>query len=263
VGWLLATRIETQSNELSEQLSRGTQQARDFLQRQPWGRQIQFDESDVRRVFASGGLMGNIGGVLSSSLGVVVDVIVVLALAIYLAINPARYKQGLVHLLPLDQRARARDTLEALGTTLRWWLVGRLLSMLEVGVLTGIGLWLLGVPLPMTLGVITGLMNFVPNFGPVLATLVTGLVGLSVSPTVAIYAVGAQLVIGGIDGFVVTPLIQQRSVAVPAGVILGAQVLVGILLGGLGVMVATPLAAAGYVLVKKLYVNDMLGDESV
>ena len=238
-------------------------QAQDYLNGHPWGRQIQIDETEMRQVLSSGGLIGNIGGVLSSSLGVVVNVIIVLALAIYLAIDPATYRHGLMHLLPLNQRKRARETLNALGSTLRWWLVGRLLSMLEVGLLTGVGLWLLGIPLPFTLGLITGLMNFVPNFGPVLATILTGLVGLSVSPTVAVYAVAAQLVIGGFDGFVVTPMLQQRTVALPAGVILGAQVLIGILLGGLGVMLATPLAATAYVLIKKLYVNDILGDDSV
>jgi predicted PurR-regulated permease PerM len=103
-------------------------------------------------------------------------------------------------------------------------------------------------------------MNFVPNVGPFLATVVTGIVGLSVSPQVALYAVLAQVVIGCFDGFVVTPLIQQRTVSLPAALILGSQVLAGVLLGSLGVVLATPLAAAACVLIRELYVEDVLGD---
>ena len=80
---------------------------------------------------------------------------------------------------------------------------------------------------------------------------------------VALCAVAVQVVIGGFDGFIVTPLIQQRTVSLPAGLILGSQVLVGILLGGLGVVLATPLVAVAYVLIRKLYVHDLLGDEAV
>lgn len=106
------------------------------------------------------------------------DLLVVLFLGLYLALDPGRYANGIVHLMPLGKRDRTRDVLASLRGTLGWWLVGRSLSMAEVGLLTGIGLWLLGVPLPFTLGLLTGLMNFVPNIGPAAATILTGLVGL-------------------------------------------------------------------------------------
>jgi predicted PurR-regulated permease PerM len=121
----------------------------------------------------------------------------------------------------------------------------------------------MGVPLPLTLGVLTALLNFVPNIGPVLAVIPTALVALTVSPWTALYATLLHIGIGGFDGYVITPLIQQRTVSLPAGLILASQVLLGVLLGGLGVLLATPLAAALFVLVKQLYVRDVLGDRSV
>ncbi len=260
VGWLLESNIESQIDELAAQVSRGTRQAEAYLSQRAWGRRLQAHEGYVQRALSSKGLLGDVTGLVSSSLGGGVDLLVVLFLGIYLAIAPAGYVNGIVHLMPFDKRERTREVLASLRSTLGWWLVGRALSMAEVGLLTGLGLWLMGIPLPFTLGLLTGLMNFVPNIGPALATVITGLVGLSIGPMVAVYAVLAQILIGGFDGFVVTPLIQQRTISLPAGLILGSQVLIGVLLGSMGVVLATPLTAAVFVLVQKLYVRDVLGD---
>jgi predicted PurR-regulated permease PerM len=153
--------------------------------------------------------------------------------------------------------------LSLLHRTLRRWLGGRLLSMGVVGLLTSIGLWLVGAPLPFTLGALTGLMNFVPNFGALTAAVITGLVALAASPLVALEAIVAQTLVGAFDGFVLTPLIQDRAISLPAGLILGAQVLIGAILGGLGLLLATPLAAVAFVLVRELYVRDVLEDAGV
>ncbi len=262
-GWMLATHVSSQIDELGQQLSRGAQQAKLYLQHHAWGRHLPNYGDDFGWALSSGRLLSTLPGFVSSSLGVVVDLLVILFMGLYLAIDPGQYVEGLVHLVPFGKRDRTRELLASLWKTLEWWLVGRFLSMVEVGLLTSCVLWLLGVPLPFTLGLLTGLMNFVPNVGPALATFLTVLVGLSVSPIVAVYALIAQVLIGSIDGFVVTPLIQQRTVSLPAGLILGSQVLTGVLMGGLGVALATPLAAAVFVLVKKLYVNDVLDDQTV
>lgn len=263
IAWLLESRIEMQWSDFNQQLTRGMRQAEEYLKSQSWEHEFRVDVPKFRDVFFSSGAFGNIPGVLSNSIGLVIDVIVVLFLSLYLAMNPSIYREGILHLLPQNARHRAAEIFDALGHTLLWWFIGRLLSMSVVGVMTGIGLWLVGNPLPFTLGLLTGLMNFVPNFGPAVATVLTGLVGLSASPIVALLSVCAQFIIGGFDGFVTTPLIQQRTVSLPAGIILGSQVIGGILFGALGVMLATPLAATVLVLTRKLYVNDFLGDKSV
>ena len=93
---------------------------------------------------------------------------------------------------------------------LGWWLVGRGISMLEIGVTTGIGLWLLGVPLAFALGLLTGFLNFVPTFGPLIAAVPTALVALTVSPMTAVYAVALYTAVACFDGYAVTPLVQMR-----------------------------------------------------
>jgi predicted PurR-regulated permease PerM len=259
LGWLLAAQVTSQVDGLSEQLVRGEERARAYLETQPWGRWARVQADDVGRALSSGGMLGSVTGLVSRSLGGAVDLLVIFFLGLYLALDPARYVNGVVQLVPPGHRERARALFGILRQSLGWWLVGRLLSMAEVGLLTALGLWLAGVPLPATLGLLTGLLNFVPNIGPVLASAVSALVGLSVSPATALTAVVVQTLVGGFDGFVVTPWIQQRTVSLPAGLILGSQVLAGVLLGGLGVVLATPLTVATVVLVRELYVGDVLG----
>jgi predicted PurR-regulated permease PerM len=128
------------------------------------------------------------------------------------------------------------------------------------GVLSGVALWLLGIPLAFLLGVLTGLLNFIPNIGPILAATPAVLLALTEGPTTALWVALLYVVLQNLEGFVLTPLVQQRTVALPAAVIILVQVLLGVLMGTLGVLLATPLAASVLVLVKMLYVEDALGD---
>ncbi len=153
-----------------------------------------------------------------------------------------------------------REVLGALGYTLRWWLVGRFLTMAVNGLFSGIGLWLLGIPLALGLGLLTALLNFVPNIGPILSMIPAVLLALAEGPDKALYVLVLYLVLQNLEGFVLEPLVQQCTVALPAAIVIGSQVLLGVLLGSLGVLLATPLIACLFVLVKLLYVRDTLGD---
>ncbi len=128
------------------------------------------------------------------------------------------------------------------------------------GILTALALWLLGVPLPFMLGLLTGLLNFIPNFGPILAGIPAVLLALSGGPNQAMYVVVLYVVIQNLEGFVLTPLVQRRTVSLPPAVIILSQVLLGVLAGTLGVLLATPLAASVLVLTRMLYVEDTLGE---
>jgi predicted PurR-regulated permease PerM len=125
-----------------------------------------------------------------------------------------------------------------------------------------LGLWILGVPLALALGFIAGLLSFVPNFGPLIALIPAVLVGLMEGPSTALYVVILYIVIQAVESNLITPMIQKQMVYLPPAVILIGQVLLGILVGGLGLILATPIIAIAVVLVQLLYVEDVLGDKS-
>jgi len=133
--------------------------------------------------------------------------------------------------------------------------------MTAVGLLSYVGLRLLGVPLALILAVVAFLLTFIPFIGPLLSAIPVVLVAFSVGPTTALYALLLSSAIQMLEGHVLTPNVQRRSVALPPALTIAAQVLFGVLVGALGVMLATPLAATALVMVKELYVREVLGDD--
>ena len=141
---------------------------------------------------------------------------------------------------------------------LRWWLLGKMVAMVLVGTLTTIGLWLLGIPLPVALGVIAAMLTFIPNFGPVLSAIPALLLAFVASPMSAVYVGLLYLVIQTVESYLITPLIQQRTVSLPPALTVLAQVGMGVLFGVPGIVLAAPMAAMAMVLVTKLYIEDRL-----
>ncbi len=185
---------------------------------------------------------------------------IILAIGLYLAAEPGLYKNGFLQLIPAARRARTREVLEAVGSTLQWWLWGKLLGMLVIGVLTTLGLLLLGIPLALTLGLLAALLTFIPNIGPILAVVPAALLALIESPTKAFYVLALYFVIQTIESYLITPLVQRRTISMPPALTITAQMVMGVLLGAMGVVLATPLTAAAMVVVKMLYVEDALGE---
>lgn len=259
--WLLTPRISAQVDQFSEYLPRAVGQLETRISQYGWGRRMIAEVPNLADVMAGrGGVLARATGVFSGVLGGIVNVLIVLSIGLYLAAEPRLYSNGLVRLVPVRQRPRAREVLDALSHTLWRWLVGRAILMLLNGVLTAFGLWLLGVPLALTLGILAGVMNFVPNIGPVIAGVPAVLIALMQSPQQALYVLILYVVLQSVDGYVLTPLVQRRTVELPPVLTITAQVLLGVLLGTLGLLFATPLTAAALVLVKMLYVEDVLGD---
>jgi len=206
-------------------------------------------------------ILGRLSGIFSTAVGAFANVVIVLLIGIYLTVSPHLYIQGALHLVPLDHRQRAREVLEALGHALHWWLVGRFAAMAAVGVLTVIALWLIDMPLPLALGFIAGLLSFIPYVGPIASAVPAVLVGLAQDPLTAVYVVVVYAVVQFLEGNFITPLIQKRAVALPPALLLTAQLLMGVLFGLLGLLLATPLAVVVIVLIQMLYVQDVLGDQ--
>lgn len=202
-----------------------------------------------------------VAGIFSTVLGALTGLLIILVNGLYFSVEPGVYVNGMVRLVPIDRRGRAREVLAELGHVLRWWLIGRLVSMTLVGIMTGLGIWLLGLPGAAALGFLAGLLSFVPNIGPVIAAVPAVLVGLMQGPQMALYVVLLYAGIQTVESYFITPLVQRRAVSLPPALILAVQIAMGLALGVLGVLLATPLALVVLVLVQMLYVNDVLGDD--
>lgn len=260
-AWLLAPRVGAQADQLAVQLPEALARLEERVGHYEWGRRLLRQAPNAgEMLFSRGNVLSRVTGVFSTTLGIFTNFVIILFVGLYLAAQPRLYAEGLVRLVPSDGRGRAREVLSAVGEALRRWLLGRVALMLANGVLTALGLWLLGMPLALTLGLLAALLNFVPNIGPVIAGLPAVLIAMVEGPTQALYVFLLYLSIQILDGYLLTPLVDRRTVSLPPALTITAQVLFGVLVGGLGVVLASPLTAAVLVLVKMLYVEDALGD---
>jgi predicted PurR-regulated permease PerM len=187
--------------------------------------------------------------------------VVILVVGFYGALNARSYARGLLELAPGRYRARVREVSEAVIYTLRWWVIGQLVPMFVLGISTTIGLLLLGVPMALVLGLLTGLMIFIPYIGAWIAFVPTALVSLTKGPDTMIYVVILYLAIHAAEGYILTPLVQKRAVLLPPVLTILAQLFMWEVNGPLGLALATPIAAALLVLVKTLYLHEEIETE--
>lgn len=205
-----------------------------------------------------GGAFANVGRTIMSVGSGLADTLVVVFGGIFLAAQPNFYRYGLVKLVPSGKRALVADALVDSERALRLWLRGQMVAMIVVGVLTGMGLWLLGMPSALVLGLLAGLLEFIPFAGPIIAAVPAVLLALAVSPDLALWVVLLYTAVQQVEGAVVQPLVQQYAVDLPGVVLLFALIAFGTLFGVIGVLLAAPLAVVTYVLVKRLYVREAL-----
>jgi len=260
---LLAPSISEQVAHLRVELPKSAQKAADYISQFGWGRTLIGQMPSVDDVMAginTSTLVTGVGGVFSSTLGAVGNFFITLLLAIYFATEPRFYANGFTKLFPVARRQRVTEVIYGVGSTLSWWLVGKAASMLFIGVLTWIGLSIIGVPLALTLGLIAGLLSFIPNFGPIISALPALLLAFIDSPITAVYVLGLFVGVQIIESNIVTPLIERETVELPPGLTIIFQLALAVLVGGLGLVLATPLLAVIMVVVQMVYIQDILGD---
>ncbi|MCA9874775.1 MAG: AI-2E family transporter [Anaerolineales bacterium] len=260
---LAAPNLVDQSQQLSGNVQQSLDNLETVLLNQPWAQPIQNFLPDFRQVSSwPGQLLSRVSGVFSRTFGLFLNAVVILFIGLYLAFEPDKYVNGFIKLLPQASRRRAGVVLDEVAYTLRWWLVGRFASMTVIGVLSVIGLLLLGIPLAFILGVVAGLLTFIPIIGPALALIPATLVAFTVSPQKALYVFLLYMGIQVLESYFITPIIQRKAVALPPVLLIMSQVVLGLFLGLTGIAVAAPFAALLLVLTKMLYVQDVLGDDS-
>jgi predicted PurR-regulated permease PerM len=190
------------------------------------------------------GFAGSVAGYLGSAIGLFGTVVVILIAGLYLAASPAIYVNGALRLVAPQHRGKAKELCQTAGSALWAWSAGQAVDMLVVGTLSGLGLWLIGVPLALVLGVVAGLTNFVPYIGAMAGAVPAVLIAFSVGATQGVETIGLYLVIQGFEGNVMAPLIQKRAVDLPPALTILSQTAFGVILGLPGLIFATPLTAA-------------------
>ena len=260
IGWALAPYVTDQASQLSEQLPSSLQEAEQQIRQLPGGQKIVSYVKDKDMMKEVSGNAQKFFSALFGVFGTLGSLYVILFMGFLILASPQAYVEGFLHLVPKDRRDRANEVLNILGETLRSWLTGKLLSMLIVAVFTWIGLWILGIPLALILGIIAGLLAFVPNFGPLAALLLGVLIAATQGPQKMLWTAAVYIIVQIIESNLLTPVIQRRQVSLPMAMILVAQLVLGVYTGVLGLVLATPIFAIIMVLIKTLYVEDVLDD---
>lgn len=231
----------------------------------PFGSQLVEQIERVEQAPSSDGVLGSLSSrvstVFSTTLGALLNVIVVVFVGLFIAFEPETYKAGLLKLVVPSRREYVAELLLEIERKLAWWLVGRLVSMSVVGMLTGVGLWLLGIPVALSLGLLSGLLSFIPYLGPILAALPALLVAFSQDPSAVLHVALLYAGVQSLESYLITPFVQREAVSIPPGLLLVVQVWLGLLTGLIGLLVAEPLIVLGMLLVQRLYVEGWLEKE--
>lgn len=260
IGWFFSQTIAGQITQLSQQLPAAAEKVGNMIGQSAIGKILSqhVDTSTVQTSPTT--LLQSFFGVAVNVVEVVGGIVVLIFLALYFAAEAGRYARGLVRLAPPARRARAAEILHETASAVWYWMLGRLFSMTVLGIMTAIGLWLLGVPLPVALGFLAGIMIFVPYIGSIASAIPSVIIAASINLTLAVYVIALYLGVHLVEGYILEPLVQRRAVHLPPALTLSAQVILGFLAGFLGLLFATPLVAAGLVLVRMIYIEDFLGD---
>ncbi len=199
-----------------------------------------------------------IGGVADT----ILSLLIVIFLSLYFMADPQMHQEGMIRLFPISYRHRAREIMARLDATLRGWLRATVISMAFVAVATGLGLTVLGIQQAAALGVLAGLLSFIPNFGPIVALVPSIAVGVVQAPENIGWIIIVIYGVSFIQSQVVGPLLVAGSISLPAVLILLGQIVAGVFFGFLGLMLSVPVTAIVMVLVQEVYIKDVLGDRS-
>ncbi|HWK36891.1 AI-2E family transporter [Sphingomonas sp.] len=189
------------------------------------------------------GSVGRLTSAVGSAVGAIGSLLMIVIIGLFVAMEPRIYGRGLEWMVPLHSRPDFAITIERMSVTMRRLLAGRLLGMAFEGVFTWICLWIAGVPMALLLGIITGMLAFIPNIGAITSGVLMVAVGFSAGTYTGIAAIVIYFLVQNIDGYVVIPMIARRTVDLPPALTLSAQILASTLFGVLGLALADPIVA--------------------
>ena len=234
-GSQLAAQVETMRAVVTDQLNRIM----------AWTQNMGITDADTANSIGEQlvGSVGKLTSAVGTALGAVSSIALIVVIGIFVAIDPRLYERGIAWMLPLEKRDDFYLTTARMAYTMRRLMAGRLLGMAVEGVGTWILLSIGGVPMAALLGVLTGLLAFLPNIGAIISGILTILVGFSAGVDTGLWAIGVYLVVQTIDGYVIVPMVAKRAVDLAPALVLSAQLLFGTLFGILGLTFADPIVA--------------------
>lgn len=261
-GWWTGPRLVAQLDELRGAVGEGIERGREWLASTSLGRRALESVGGMNERLSerSSDVMGSVRRGVESGIGAVTQTLIVIALGVFFASTPGKYVDGLLLLAPKPRRARLRDVVRVTAETLRTWLAARLFLMVIVGTAFGIALALLGVPLALPIGVLTGALAFIPFIGALLALLPAVAVAFAISPETALHVLLVYLGIQLVESNLLDPLVESHAVRLPPALVVLAQLVSVVYFGAIGVLISTPLLVVVVVVVRMLYVQDVLGE---
>jgi predicted PurR-regulated permease PerM len=257
LAWAMGAQMSSQFATLTQTLPAAWEKL------QTWVNNLGFGEPlrNWREAISSGGgsgIVSQVSGFMVSFTSALADILIVVFGGIFLAAQPQFYRTGAIKLIPAARRGLVSEAMDESETALGMWLKGQLIAMIVVGAMTWAGLWLIGVPSALVLGLLAGLLEFIPFAGPIIAAIPGVLLALAQSSDLALWTIGVYFIVQQSEAYLIQPLIQQYAVDLPAVVLLFSLLAFGMLFGTLGIVLAAPLAVVTYVLVKRLYVVETL-----
>lgn len=252
--YFIGATVSNQLSSIIEGIPAMLKDVQSYLDNSSWGREIIHQAKAIK---SSEGFGKFASTFFASTFSGITNIYVVLIVGIFFTINPSLYVHGIVQLVPPKNRNKAKKLMNHLGSGLKKWLFGKFIAMVFVFILTALGLLILGFPMWLTLAIIAGFLNFIPNFGPLAAMVPAILIALSISPTMALTVACLYLVIQLVESTLITPEAQKKLIKIPPALIILAQIFVGALTGIWGVIFATPLILIIMILVQTLYIEPM------
>ena len=187
--------------------------------------------------------VGTVTRAIGGLFGALTTLFLIAIIGIYIALEPRLYERGVAWMLPREQREDFCITASRMAYTMRRLMAGRLVGMVFEGVFTYVMLAIYGVPMAALLAILTGLLAFIPNVGALIAGILMVLVGFSGGVDMGLYTILVYFLVQTFDGYVVIPLIAKKTVDLAPALVLGAQLIMGVLFGVIGLFLADPLMA--------------------
>lgn len=189
------------------------------------------------------GSVGRVTSFIGGAIGAIASFVLVLVIGLFVAMDPCTYERGLQWMVPMASRDQFAITLARMGRTMRILLAGRLAGMVFEGALTWILLSIAGVPMALLLGILTGILAFIPNIGAFVSGVLMVAVGFSAGPTEGLWAIAIYFGVQTFDGYVLLPLVAKHTVDMPPALTVSSQILMSTLFGFLGLALADPIVA--------------------